>query len=128
MAALGKIISYQYDNQIVQENLNELIQNWILNLPIKLDESECENQHEWLVNLFLNKKELIPLNCYSHYFQSLADIYETKLSNDSIDKNIEIIFSQHIKKDEKLLNILSIIYENSSSDIKSKLQILAKKN
>ena len=128
VAALGKIISYQYDNQIVQENLNELIQNWILNLPIKLDESECENQHEWMVNLFLNKKELIPLNCYSHYFQSLADIYETKLSNDSIDKNIEIIFSQHIKKDEKLLNILSIIYENSSSDIKSKLQILAKKN
>ena len=125
IAAIGKIIYYHYDNQIVKDNLKDLITNWIMNLPIKWDESESLEQHEWMVNLFLNKNDLIPLNCYSHYFQSLAEIYKTKYSNVMIDKNIENIFVNYVKKDEQLLNILSTIYENSSSDIKDKLNILA---
>jgi hypothetical protein len=125
IAAIGKIIFYHYDDIIVKNNLNDLITNWIINLPIKYDESEWLNQHEWMVNLFINKKELIPLNCYSHYFQCLVEIYQTKYSNEMIDKNIENIFINFVKKDAQLLNILSIIYENSSLDIKNKLNILA---
>ena len=128
VAAIGKIIYYHYDDQIVKENLNDLITNWIMNLPLKWDESEWIDQHEWLVNLFINKKELIPINCYSHYFQSLAEIYKTKYTNNNIDKNIEYIFVNYVKNDEQLLNILSNIYENSSLDIKNKLNFLAKLN
>ena len=43
-------------------------------------------------NLFLNNKDLIPFNCYNHYFKTISEIYKTKYSNDKIDKNIEIIF------------------------------------
>ena len=128
VAAIGKIIYYHYDDQIIKENLNDLITNWIMNLPIKWDESEWIDQHEWMVNLFINKKELLPLNCYSHYFHCLAEIYKTKYSNEMIDKNIENIFVNYIKNDQQLLHILSDVYENSSLDIKNKLNFLAKLN
>ena len=128
IAAIGKVIYYHYDNKIIKDNFNDLITNWIINLPIKYDETECLEQHEWLVNLFLNNKNLIPLNCYNHYFKTISEIYKTKYSNDKIDKNIEIIFINFVKKDEELLNILSNIYENSSIEIKKKLNILEKQN
>ena len=128
IAAIGKVIYYHYDNKIIKDNFNDLITNWIINLPIKYDETECLEQHEWLVNLFLNNKNLIPFNCYNHYFKTISEIYKTKYSNDKIDKNIEIIFINFVKKDEELLNILSNIYENSSIEIKKKLNILEKQN
>ena len=128
VAAIGKIIFYHYDDIIVKERLNDLIKNWIMNLPLIWDETEWINQHEWMVNLFFNQKDLIPLNCYNHYFQNLAEIYKTKYSNNNIDKNIENIFTNFVKKDQQLLNILSDVYENASPDIKLKLNILAGQN
>ena len=128
VAAIGKIIFYHYDDIIVKERLNDLIKNWIMNLPLIWDETEWINQHEWMVNLFFNQKDLIPLNCYNHYFQTLAEIYKTKYSNNNIDKNIENIFTNFVKKDQQLLNILSDVYENASPDIKLKLNILAGQN
>ena len=128
VAAIGKIIFYHYDDVIVQGRLNDLITNWIMNLPLTFDDSEWINQHEWMVNLFINKKDLIPINCYRHYFNTLAEIYKTKYTNNNIDKNIENIFINYVKQDEQLLNILSNIYENSSPDIKLKLSILSGQN
>ena len=128
VAAIGKIIFYHYDDKIVQGRLNDLITNWIMNLPLTFDDSEWINQHEWMVNLFINKKDLIPINCYRHYFNTLAEIYKTKYTNNNIDKNIENIFINYVKQDEQLLNILSNIYENSSPDIKLKLSILSGQN
>ena len=128
IAAIGKIIYYHYDNQLIKDNLGDLISKWIMNLPLKWDEYEWIDQHDWMVNLFLNKKELIPFDCYKHYFQCLIEIYKTKYSNNMIDKNIEIIFAYYVKNDEKLLTLLSDIYENASLEFKSKLNILAKQN
>ena len=128
IAAIGKIIFYHYDDIIVQERLNDLITNWIMNLPLLFDDSEWMNQHEWMVNLFINKKDLIPLNCYEHYFNTLAEIYKTKYTNNTIDKNIENIFINYVKKDAQLLNILSNIYENASPDIKVKFSVLGGQN
>ena len=128
IASIGKIIRHQFNDKIVQENINEIFEKWIMNLPIKYDETEWEQQHEWMVNLFFSEKDIIPVQCYSHYFESLADIYQSKYSNNNIDNKIEMIFISFIQKDEKLKNILAIIYENASIDIKNKLNILAKKN
>ena len=55
ISAIGKIINYKFNEKIVQENLNVLIEKWIINLPIKYDESEQELQHERIINLFLKK-------------------------------------------------------------------------
>ena len=67
VAALGKIINFQLNNsKVVQGVINELINKWIMNLPIKYDDTEMEPQHEWLVDLFLLKRELIGENCYNH--------------------------------------------------------------
>ena len=78
VSALGKIINYQFNSKVVQAGLNELITKWIMNLPIKYDEVEQEQQHEWLTDLFLTKRQLIGENCYDHYFETLAKIFESK--------------------------------------------------
>ena len=52
IAAIGKVIYYHYDNQIIKDNFSELITNWIQNLPIKSDETEWLEQHEWMVIYF----------------------------------------------------------------------------
>jgi hypothetical protein len=125
IAALGKIIYNQFNSKIVQDRISELIEKWIINLPIKYDESEYELQHEWMVNLFFKKRHLIPIKYYSHYFESLADIYQSKYSNKNIDKQIEQIFNNYVKKEEQLTKVLAQIYENASNEIKKKFNILA---
>jgi hypothetical protein len=126
VAALGKIIYYQSNSNIVQAGFNELITKWIMNLPIKYDETEQEQQHDWLVDIFLNKRELIPENCYEHYFATLAKIYNTKISNDKINKKIFNIFNDYVKKEDKLKQIVDLIYNKPDTDevIKNKLKKL----
>ena len=127
ISAIGKIINYKFHENIVQDNLNELIEKWIMNLPIKYDESEQELQHEWMVNLFISKRDIIPIHCYPYYFEVLSEIYQTKYSNQKIDNQIEIIFMNYVKKETILKNILAQIYEKGTDCIKNKLNILAQK-
>ena len=126
-SALGKIIFYQFNSAIVQDNINEIIEKWIMNLPIKYDESEQEEQHEWLVNLFIYNRGIIPIKCYSYFFETIVEIYLTKFSNEKIDKQIEFIFTNIVKKEDNLKNLLAVIYENVSNELKNKLNILASK-
>ena len=126
VAAIGKIINYQFNSKNVQETLNELINKWIMNLPIKYDDTEQEQQHEWLVDLFLVKRQLIPGNCYIHYFGILAKIYETKSVNEIINKKIIKIFNEYVKKEEQLKQIVDKIYGSSDEIIKRKLEKLIK--
>ena len=126
VAAIGKIINYQFNSKNVQEALNELISKWIMSLPIKYDDTEQEQQHEWLVNLFLEKRQLISDNCYSHYFEILAKIYETKSVNEIINKKIKTIFNEYVKKEDKLKQIVDKIYGSSEEVIKRKLEKLIK--
>jgi hypothetical protein len=122
VSALGKIINYQFNSKVVQAGLNELITKWIMNLPIKYDEVEQEQQHEWLTDLFLTKRQLIGENCYDHYFETLAKIFESKSTNDKINEKIKNIFNDYVKKEEKLKQIVNKIYENSKDDIKRKFE------
>lgn len=46
VSALGKIINYQFNSQVVQAGLNELITKWIMNFPINYDQTEWEQQHQ----------------------------------------------------------------------------------
>jgi hypothetical protein len=126
VSALGKIINYQSNSSIVQAGLNELITKWIMNLPIKYDEVEQEQQHEWLADLFLQKRQLINENCYPHYFETLSKIYESKNSNEKINEKIKTIFNNFVKAEDKLKQIVDKIYESSQDDVKRKLEKLIK--
>ena len=126
VAAIGKIINYQFNSQVVQTGLNELINKWIMNLPIKYDDTEQEQQHEWLVDLFLVKRNLIGENCYKHYFETLAKMYETKTSNEKIDEKIKKIFNEFVKKEDALKQIVENIYQNTDDILKRKLEKLIK--
>ena len=126
VAAIGKIINYQFNSQIVQSGLNELINKWIMNLPIKYDDVEQEEQHEWLVDLFLVKRNLIGENCYNHYFETLIKMHETKTSNKKIDEKIKKIFNEFVKKEDNLKQIVENIYHNSDEILKRKLEKLIK--
>ena len=126
VSALGKIINYQFNSKIVQAGLNDLITKWILNLPIKYDETEQELQHVWLADVFIKKRELIPNNCYEHYFATLAKIYNSKMSNDEINKKIFNIFNDYVKKEDNLRQVVDAIYNNPNTDevVKNKLKKL----
>ena len=95
-----------------------------MNLPIKYDEVEQEQQHEWLVDMFLNKRDLIPQNCYMHYFAILAKIYNSKASNENINKKINKIFNEYVKKEDLLKQVIDSLYNNPNTDeiIKNKLK------
>ena len=124
VVALGKIINYQFNSKIVQSSINDIITKWIMNLPIKYDEVEQEQQHEWLVDMFLNKRNLIPQNCYMHYFAVLAKIYNSKASNENINKKINKIFNEYVKKEDMLKQVVDSLYNNPNTDeiIKNKLK------
>jgi hypothetical protein len=126
VSALGKIIHYQNNSQVVQGNLNELVNKWIMNLPIKQDETEQEIQHEWLADILINKRELIPNECYPHYFETLAKIYNTKACNDGTNTKIKKIFSEIVKGDNNLKQIIDALYNNPNTDevIKNKIKKL----
>ena len=96
ISAIGKIINYKFNEKIVQENINVLIEKWIINLPIKYDESEQELQHEWIINLFISKRDIIPVHCYPYFFKILPEIYQTQSSNKKIDNQIEMIFKNYV--------------------------------
>ena len=126
VVALGKIINYQSSSKIVQSSLSDIITKWIMNLPIKYDEEEQKEQHGWLVDIFLNKRELIPQNCFMHYFAVLTKIYNTKSSDDNINQKIKNIFNEFVKKEDFLKQVVDSLYNDPKTDliIKSKLEKL----
>ena len=125
VSALGKIINYQFNSTVVQGGLSELVNKWIMNLPIKYDETEREQQHEWLVDLFLTNKQLIGENCYNHYFETLVKIFETNSSNEKVNTKIKNVFNE-VKKDEKFKVVVDAIYQKSDDSTKKKLEKLIK--
>ena len=125
VSALGKIINYQFNSTVVQGGLSELVNKWIMNLPIKYDETERELQHEWLVDLFLTNKQLIGENCYNHYFETLVKIFETNSSTEKANTKIKNVFNE-VKKDEKFKAVVDAIYQKSDDSTKKKLEKLIK--
>ena len=125
IASIGKILFYQSNSEIVKKYLNELIDVWINNLPIKYDTIEQEQQHEWLCDFILNKNELINEKWYNNIFKTLAFIYDSKSSNDNINQKILKIF-EGVKNNEKMKNIVQDVYNNAESKIKNKLENLIK--
>jgi hypothetical protein len=123
IAALGKIFNYQYNNM---PNKHDIIKNWIMGLPIKYDETEQEEQHLWMCDLFLKFKELIPRECYGHYFESLAIVYDTKKSNETNDKKIKEIYSNYVLNNDEVKKIIEEIYQKSSNKVKIQFEKLIK--
>jgi hypothetical protein len=125
IASFGKIMFYQFNSEIVKKYMNELINIWINNLPLKYDNSEGEQQHEWLCDVFLLKREIIPEKCYNQMFKNLIIIYNSKYSNSKINQKIIQIFNI-VKNDNNLKNIVQQIYDSCEQNIKVKLEILSK--
>ncbi len=124
ISAFGKIIFYQFNSEIVQKYLNELIQIWISNLPIKYDNDEKFIQHELICDLFLLKKNYINNNLYTPFIKFLITIYNSKDSNKFInDKIIHIL--NVVKNDEQFKVILDEIYKNELM-LKEKIETLIK--
>ena len=125
IASFGKIMFYHFDSKIVQKYINELVNIWINNLPLKYDNSEGEQQHECLCDVFLLKREIIPEKCYNQMFKNLIIIYNSKYSNSKINQKIIQIFNI-VKNDNNLKNIVQQIYDSCEQNIKVKLEILSK--
>ena len=124
ISAFGKIIFYQFNSEIVQKYLNELIQIWISNLPLKYNEDEKFLQHELICNFFLLKKSFINQNLYIQFLKFFINIYKTKNSNQIINDKIIKIFNM-VKNDEQLKIIIEEIYKNESM-LTEKIQMLIK--
>ena len=124
ISAFGKIIFYQFNSEIIQKYLNELMQIWISNLPIKYDDDEKFLQHELICDLFLLKKNFINHIFYNPILKFLIKIYKSKDSNKVINEKIIQIFNL-VKNDEQLKVIIEEIYKNELI-LKEKIEILIK--
>jgi hypothetical protein len=125
IAGIGKVIFYHHDCQIVKDNMSDLVENWIINLPLKYDVLEAEKQHEWLSNMVLLKRELIPIKCLPHSFKALVKIYKAKISNDVTNEKIEQIFNE-VKNNQELKTIVEGVYQSAENKVKKKLEKLIK--
>ena len=125
IASIGKVIFYHHDCQIVKDNMSDLVENWIINLPLKYDVLEAEKQHEWLSNMVLLKRELIPIKCLPHSFKALVKIYKAKISNDVTNEKIEQIFNE-VKNNQELKTIVEGVYQSAENKVKKKLEKLIK--
>lgn len=126
IASFGKLLFYQNNSEVIKNNLQEIISLWIEGLPIVYDSTEQEQQHEWLADMALLKKELIPEKSYPRAFTAMAKVYQSKSSNDGINDKIEKIFEQ-AKGIEGLQKIIEGIYQTADKLVKSKLEKLIKK-
>jgi len=121
ISAIGKGIFYKNIYE------NKYFEIWINNLPIKYDESEMIENHEFLINNFQNLvKNNLNEEIIKKIFNVFIDIYkENKMSNEDIDNKIKYIFNNIINKNINYYNIIQYIYNNKSNDImKNKIKSL----
>ena len=93
IAAIGKAIEYK------GLNIKEYILLWIDNLPLSLDETEMEEEHDILCNFIINNKYKeynLEKNALIKCFKALINIYKDKVkSNSDINIKIEAIFKNY---------------------------------
>jgi hypothetical protein len=93
IAAIGKAIEYK------GLNIKEYILLWIDNLPLSLDETEMEEEHDILCNFIINNKYKeynLEKNALIKCFKALINIYKDKVkSNSDINTKIEAIFKNY---------------------------------
>lgn len=109
VAALGRIIQYQNSN-IRKEDLPELIQKWLKNLPITIDESEMIGQHEFLCDILLNKPELIVGSNFENSVEIVkvvSRIYKSKFSEEKVDNKIKQIVTGLFSTNENFKVVIS---------------------
>ena len=97
IAAIGKAIEYK------GLNIKEYILLWIDNLPLSLDETEMEEEHDILCNFIINNKYKeynLEKNALIKCFKALINIYKDKVkSNSDINIKIEAIFKNYEYKE-----------------------------
>ncbi|MCQ2817082.1 MAG: hypothetical protein MJ252_07440 [archaeon] len=123
IASLGKIMAHQNQDETVKKYFSDIMKIWISNLPIKTDEAEQEEQHNWLAEIVMNKSELIPEDHLGKAFSALVKIYLTKLSTEEINQKIEKIFT-NAKNTDKGKAIIDSVYQSGDSKIKNKVKKL----
>ena len=109
IAAIGKAIEYKC------LNIKEYIIIWIDNLPLSLDETEMEEQHDILSNFIINNKYQefnLEKNTLIKCFKALINLYKDKIrSNSYINSKIETIF-----KNNEFKEIIETIYIEYSKE------------
>lgn len=91
IASLGKIIKFQH-NSI---DVNNIILKWLNLLPLKYDAKEAANQHDFLCDVVISNSQLVVGENNSNLpriIRILAKVYDSKNSNDEVDKKILQIF------------------------------------
>ena len=112
VSALGKVIKY---HGIDCENLQELINLWVNNLPITEDHEEGRLNHKFLIEILKNDSGKILGNDFENLHKVIvivAKIYNTDNSDDEIDKDIKEI-TKNIKQNEKLKKILDETFKST---------------
>lgn len=125
IAALGRIIKYQ-NTSLKQEDLKLVAAKWLQGLPIKDDEHEKIEQHELLIMFLESNLDVITCNDIENYkniVKVISRIYQTDLSNDALDKRIDVIKNTLFKTNE---NFIQVIKNLSTSNDKKVVQRVKK--
>lgn len=120
IASLGKIISFQ--GQYL--DLKLWIPKWLSYLPLKYDIKEAISQHKLLCEILVSKPDLILGENYSNLskiIRILCKIYESKLSDETVDKMIKNILTD-IKNNQTLHPFVNDALQNAKKKIKNKIE------
>ena len=112
VSALGKVIKY---HGAECDNLQELINLWVNNLPITEDHEEARLNHKFLMEILKQDSTKILGTNFENLNKVIlivSKIYNTDNSDDDIDKDIKEI-AKNIKQNEQFKNILDQTLNNA---------------
>ena len=120
ITALGKLIKFRGKEY---QNLKEIINKWLYNLPITGDIAESAGQHDLLCDIIIQSPDMVFGNDNVNVpkiIQILCKVIDSKYSNDEVNDKIKKIL-EGIKQNNALVSLIPKAKEGATSKVISKI-------
>ena len=120
ITALGKLIKFRGKEY---QNLKEIIDKWLYNLPITGDIAESAGQHDLLCDIIIQSPDMVFGNDNANVpkiIQILCKVIDSKYSNEEVDNKIKKIL-EGIKQNNALVSLIPKAKEGASKKVVSKI-------
>ena len=120
ITALGKLIKFRGKEY---QNLKEIINKWLYNLPITGDIAESAGQHDLLCDIVIQSPDMVFGNDNINVpkiIQILCKVIDSKYSNEEVNNKIKKIL-EGIKQNNVLVSLIPKAKEGASKKVLSKI-------
>ena len=126
ICALGKILKYRESE--LGPDFDNFLNIWIDSMPIKQDEEEGKNNNQFLLDILIKQQNRVLGNDNKNFHKIiiiLSTTYNTEMSNETLDTNIEQ-FANGVKKVNEYNKLLVELVNNQKGKILNKIKALFK--